>query len=345
MHFGMGLTFARSSGLAGLLGPYPGADWAADFERGLYFGGGQAQAIGGVVSNVPAGEPTSSGMLVDGADAPSVVQGRGPELADLSLFDKRPSTDGTVTFADGILHFVNAGAGLSTAVSQEITGLTVGKTYEFVTSVRWVSGAAVLSQLRTASGGGGSGLVTSVSTSSPTFATQSVQWVATQTSVHLSVNASVGSVFEVQSVSFKGVLPFTGYAAGPQTFSFDFETPVSATKRGIASLIVDSNNRVDVYLSAAGALTLESVVAGVSEGSVSIAGVDDGSRHTGLVYFDPTGALKVAVDGGTADTDTGITMPTGFANLSLGTLTGSNQLNGIIKKAALTSSDAFTAWA
>jgi len=156
---------------------------------------------------------TTTSSATRAASEPTLVQGYGPELATLANFDKRAETDGTVTFLpDGTLNFVNGLAGLSTAVSEEITGLTVGATYRFTTSVRLISGADLVTELRTGSGGGGADLAQSSFTSSSTFITQTVGWVATQTSIFLSVRAAVGSEFQVESASFAEVLPYPGYA-------------------------------------------------------------------------------------------------------------------------------------
>jgi len=57
----------------------PGAQLHADYRTNLYYASAQTYAAAsGVTDSLPAGEPTSAGMLVDGSDAPTLVQGSGP---------------------------------------------------------------------------------------------------------------------------------------------------------------------------------------------------------------------------------------------------------------------------
>lgn len=155
-------------------------------------------------ANTPALVTTDTLALVSDLSEGAAI---GAELGDGSALDKRPATDGTVTRDAGVINFENAAAGLSTAISEEITGLTVGKLYRFAGRLRKVSGGDPVMTIRTSSGGGGSTLINGNTVSATEFTDRFVYWIATQTSVHISYLAANSSVFEVVEVShsFKAV--------------------------------------------------------------------------------------------------------------------------------------------
>lgn len=121
----------------------------------------------------------------------------GEELANAANLDKREGTGGTVTRSNGILMFANAASGLSTAVSELITGLTVGAQYEFTGRMRLVSGANLSIQLRDGSGGGGTEVLYPTVVNSNHFERRRARWTATTQSIFLTYRADNGSVFEV----------------------------------------------------------------------------------------------------------------------------------------------------
>jgi len=119
----------------------------------------------------------------------------GPNLANGALLDKRPATDGTVTRSGGIITFANAASGLSSAISQEVTGLEIGKRYRFSARARIASGSGSI-RIQNASGGGGSLLSTTVSLTT-SFGSQVVEWVATQATAHLTYLGSPSITIEI----------------------------------------------------------------------------------------------------------------------------------------------------
>lgn len=125
--------------------------------------------------------------------------------ADVSGWALRAATNGTLSWNAGVLRFAR-GVGLSTAATQLVSNLTVGRWYYITCLARRVSGTGFASlQLRTSDGGGGSTLViTPGSTTSASFVRLTALWYATQTSAHLSLAASVdGDIVEFDDVSMK----------------------------------------------------------------------------------------------------------------------------------------------
>jgi len=93
-----------------------------------------------------------------------------------------------------------------------------------------------------------------------------------------------------------------------------------------------------------GVLKLECFVAGVSQGSVTVAGKDDGGTHTGVFYWDSvSGAMKLRVDSGAAATDTGVNIPTNLILIEEGHGSVANHINGIIELTAQANGDHFSA--
>ena len=79
----LSLRHAGSSPLATRLGQYVDAGLYARFDNqfgsgGIYYAENSIKSFTDVVASPPAGEPTSSGLLIDGSDAPTLVQGSGP---------------------------------------------------------------------------------------------------------------------------------------------------------------------------------------------------------------------------------------------------------------------------
>ncbi len=79
----LGLNFSRPSTLQRALASTSGAQVYARFDNlygagGLYYSESAIKTFADVIANGPAGEPTSAGMLVNGSDAPTLVQGSGP---------------------------------------------------------------------------------------------------------------------------------------------------------------------------------------------------------------------------------------------------------------------------
>lgn len=125
--------------------------------------------------------------------------------ADVSGWALRAATNGTLSWNAGVLRFAR-GVGLSTAATQLVSNLTVGRWYYITCLARRVSGTGFASlQLRTGDGGGGSTLVINPDpTASASFVRLTALWYATQTSAHLSLAATVdGDIVEFDDVSMK----------------------------------------------------------------------------------------------------------------------------------------------
>ena len=300
-------------------------------------------------ANLVAGDYAGPPILTQSTRAASLVQavqGYGPELATLANFDKRAATDGTVTFLpDGTLNFVNATAGLSTAVAEEITGLVIGATYSFTTSVRLISGSDLFTVLRTGSGGGGSSLAQTSTTTSSTFVTQTVEWVATQTSIWASVLAAVSSEFQVESATFKQVLPFPAYSGTEHTFKLTVNANGVTGDRVVRTLRKDATDQYRLHF-ASGVLRWEAFVGGVSQGAATASGIDDGGTHTIVCYInETTKELAMRVDGAAQSTVTATSVPTGIILDQQGHNGGANHVDGVIELSAYADGDYLDAWA
>jgi len=171
----------------------------ANGEPGVWFDPSPTTTFTDTAGTTPATVGSAVALMLDKSKGLAL----GPELGNAALLDKRPATDGTVTRSGGIITFTSAASGLSIAISQEITGLTIGRTYRFDGRMRRTVGAtACLPQIRTADGGGGSGLLNGPNIGSD-FTSFSLLWVATQTSAHFSFSAGANSqTIEVDEAAF-----------------------------------------------------------------------------------------------------------------------------------------------
>ncbi|MCR9239907.1 MAG: hypothetical protein NXH87_00895 [Rhodobiaceae bacterium] len=133
----------------------PGAHVHADYRSNLYYGSSQIHAAAsGVTANVPAGEPTSAGMLVDGSDAPTLVQGSGPVpypgnsgseytakvawdangvTGDRVIWEARKNADNRLTlhFVSGLLRFESFVSGASEGFVA-VAGVDDGNTHRAI---------------------------------------------------------------------------------------------------------------------------------------------------------------------------------------------------------------------
>ncbi|WOF74148.1 hypothetical protein QMT40_001795 [Parvibaculaceae bacterium PLY_AMNH_Bact1] len=152
MRFGLvGLGLGSGGGVTPLqraLATVPGADLGLWFDNeygagGLYYSESSIKTFADVIADGPAGEPTSAGMLVDGSDAPTLVQGYGPELIVGGGFDAASDLDNFTTgfsSGDGSAGSISVSGGELILITQDVaTGepfirqtlsdLVVGATY------------------------------------------------------------------------------------------------------------------------------------------------------------------------------------------------------------------------
>jgi hypothetical protein len=140
----------------------------------------------------------------------------GPELGSAAAINIRPATGGTVTRSGGIITFTSPASGLSTAVSQEVSGLTIGRLYRFNGRMRRTVGANVASpQIRDASGGGGNGLATgpAVTTDWVSF---SLYWVANVTTAYFSfASGGASQTIEISEAEYSVREVIGGFITAP----------------------------------------------------------------------------------------------------------------------------------
>lgn len=140
----------------------------------------------------------------------------GPELGAAAAINIRPATGGTVTRSGGIITFTSPASGLSTAVSQEVTGLTIGRMYRFNGRMRRTAGANAASpQIRDASGGGGNGLLVGpgVTTDWVTF---SLYWVANVTTAYFSfASGGASQTIEISEAEYSVREVIGGFITAP----------------------------------------------------------------------------------------------------------------------------------
>jgi hypothetical protein len=140
----------------------------------------------------------------------------GPELGAAAAINIRPATGGTVTRSGGIITFTSPASGLSTAISQEITGLTIGRMYRFNGRMRRTVGASVATpQVRDASGGGGNGLAVGPAVTAD-WVSFSLYWVATVTTAYFSFASGAASqTIEVSEAEYSVREVIGGFIAAP----------------------------------------------------------------------------------------------------------------------------------
>jgi hypothetical protein len=286
--------------------------------------------------------PTSGSTVTRAADVLTIPAANlpwpspvviGPELGNPDNLDKRAGTDGTVTRSGGVINFVNAVSGLSLAISEQITGLTVGNVYRFTAQIRLVSGADLALQVRSGSGGGGDTLATGNFLSSSSFTNSEVIWVATATSAHFSIKAASGSEFEVQEASYSvreiNPLAVSIQMDGRVTYA-DLDQNTAAR---FVQWAADSNTRFSHILTSAfgtGGIAIQQVSGGVFDQSA-----DGGSTYLPniLVPYNIAARhgstfLQGAVDGTAL---TANTTPVALPDLSATNLLLADTYNGTIR--------------
>ncbi len=201
-------------------------------KGGLYYADGMIKTFSDVIANPSAGEPTSAGMLINGSDAPTVVQGYGPELvanggfyADTSgwTFHGPAADTSTPGFLAG-----TSGAGFNRIAYAEIE-TKIGANYlvdalfgEVAPGANDVSAVYVGTSAYTLDLG---------STGFGVRERKETTFVATSETTYLSLMSSSSAKPAVlDEVSAKEVLPFSGYATedrlgGEFVLNHDFAAP------------------------------------------------------------------------------------------------------------------------
>jgi hypothetical protein len=177
----------------------------------------------------------------------------GPELGAAAAINIRPATGGTVTRSGGIITFTSPASGLSTAVSQEVTGLTIGRMYRFNGRMRRTAGANAASpQIRDASGGGGNGLLVGpgVTTDWVSF---SLYWIANVTTAYFSfASGGASQTIEISEAEYSVREVIGGFITAPDgTLTGDLlaETTTNAGHTVSASAtLITAPYALSVYL-------------------------------------------------------------------------------------------------
>ncbi len=131
------LVQPRISSLQRALSCFPETEGFARLDNsfgsgGLYYADGMIKTFSDVIANPTAGEPISVGMLVDGTDAPTVVQAYGPNVVPNSTFDV--NTDGWTDHysslaAVGGEMVISKNAGVNYGYGNANVEVEVGKSY------------------------------------------------------------------------------------------------------------------------------------------------------------------------------------------------------------------------
>ncbi len=156
---------------------------------------------------------------------------------------------------------------------------------------------------------------------------------------------SPSSDFEgsVDNVSIKQVLPFAGYSGTEQTVSIAWDAAGVTGDRTVWETRKDANDRLTLHF-VSGALRLESCVGGVSQGFVSVAGVDDGGDHAAIIYWDEVSKeLSIRVDSGAAVSATVTSIPTNLNTFAFYS-DGAPRLNGRNLEHAAANGDLKDVW-
>lgn len=213
------LAQPRISPLQRALSRFPDTEGFARLDNalgkgGLYYANGTIKTFSDVIANPSAGEPTSAGFLVIGSDAPTLVQGYGPELvanggfyADTSGWTFHGSAVDTSTpgFLAG-----TSGAGFNRIAYAEIE-TKIGATYlvdalfgELAPGANDVSAVYVGTSAYTLNLG---------STGFGVRERKETTFVATSETTYLSLMSSSSAKPAIlDEVSAKEVLPYPGYA-------------------------------------------------------------------------------------------------------------------------------------
>jgi hypothetical protein len=195
----------------------PGVGTVSGFHTGNYL-----DSAGTTVATVD----NPVGLVLDGAGSVSDT-----ELSSTAgwLFYSSGNSAANVSVNGSVITFTPS-SGTPGWLSDEITGLTIGKTYKLVYRINSASTSPYYFRV-----GSGIGLSENYSSTSPTLGqTQTVYIVATATSFFLSAGISSGGVIAYDSVSVREV---TGIHASQATAGFK---PVE--RRGVVNLLPYSND-------------------------------------------------------------------------------------------------------
>jgi len=307
MRNGIGLPITGSPGAPlWWLGGAKGADAFFRFDDkfgagGLYHSEGGQKAFADVIANPPAGEPTSAGMLVDGSDAPTLVQGSGPNLArnpnfdvDLSEWTEQNASSINSRWVDGQLE-IQPGVG-SGGFWQEYV-IPAGSTIEITASMARLNGTSA--RMMVYEVGGFNTLLDSVDAVTTDLDTYTLRVSPSVGGVRVYFTTSLagGSTIRVDNVTAKLVLPYADYSGTEHTVKVVWDADGATGDRVVFEARKDANNREALHF-VSGLLRYEAYVGGVSQGYVAVPGIDDGGVHSAVMHRDEVaGTLSLDVDG------------------------------------------------
>jgi len=308
MRLELGLGYGGGiSALQTALARFPGAQFYARYDDeygdgGLYYADGAIESFTDVTSSPPAGEPTSAGMLVDGSDGPTLVQGRGPNLlTDSDPFTANGTNSGVTYPTAGRVRLTKVSTDALGARMDASVSTVIGQTYRLEGFLRdRTTGNSFNSFLNIGTSFGASDLYNQ--NLGEALVAHDAEFVATTTTTYITYVISsltvVSDYAEFDIPTFESVLPFIGCTdADEMTLPIEWNANGVTGDRVVWEGRKDANNRIVLHF-VSGILRLESFVAGTSEGYVAYPGVDDGGSHSALLYWDEvTGTLSLNVDG------------------------------------------------
>lgn len=309
----------------------PGMLVHANYRSNLYYASSQTYgAASGVTDSVPAGEPTSAGMLINGSDAPTLVQGYGPERLSnvggpFTSLDSFTANGATLSLDAGRVLATTDGAGGAFNTGFYTTFDTIiGATYYVTTTHEGGTNRCDLAVGPSAFSGT---LVNGSETNAGVTGSFVYSFVATSTTTYVSLRildaaGLTDKTCFLHAVSIKQVLLHPGYSGTDHTFKVEWNADGVTGDRVVWEARKDANNRIALHF-VSGILRLEAFVGSVSQGFVAVAGVDDGGSHSAVLYWDEvSGTLSLDVDG------QGLEGPELFADQTPGIDQGGSGANG-----------------
>lgn len=108
-------------------------------DGGLYYADGMIKTFSDVVASGPADEPTSAGLLVNGSEAPTLVQGFGPELSPNGEFVTDTSNwadqDSSLAAVGGEM-IITKNTGVQYGYANASVPVEIGKAYRITATAR-----------------------------------------------------------------------------------------------------------------------------------------------------------------------------------------------------------------
>ena len=182
---------------------------------GLFYAAGTITALTDLIAAEPSGEPTSTGMLIDGVDAPGLVRGFGPEMlpegsfsmvTDLDTWTGNGGGDLTADLSGETAHLTNTSQTSGYGFYKDIT-VEAGATYHLGYDILRTDGG---SKFNAYDGAGFSGSLVS---DGIVGAGKKADVVSTTGTIRIYMTVDTnGSQANYDNLSLRKVLPYPGYS-------------------------------------------------------------------------------------------------------------------------------------